>query len=138
MRTAVFIVLVIFFSGVSVFFRKLAVDRIHPYQIQILAGILYGSLIPVWLHLMSKSAVGFSTNSLGNLYGLLCLVSYVLSAVILGMLLKQSNSTGTISALVSINPLVTLLLSILFLGEDFNAKKLAGCLIITVGIGLVK
>lgn len=138
MKNIILVALTIFFSGISVFFRKLAVDKIHPYQIQIIAGLLYGTLIPAWLFLMSKSSISFNFNFLGNFYGLLCLGSYVLSAVILGILLKTSNSTGTLSVLVSINPLITLLFSVIFLGEEFTVKKFIGCAIVVLGIGLLK
>lgn len=138
MKNIILIALTIFFSGVSVFFRKLAVDKIHPYQIQIIAGLLYGTLIPVWMFLMSKSSVNFNFNFLGNFYGVLCLGFYVLSAVILGILLKSSNSTGTLSVLVSINPLITLLFSVMFLGEEFTVKKFIGCVVVVLGIGLLK
>ncbi len=62
MKNILLILLTILFTGVSVFFRKLAVDKIHPYQIQIIAGILYGLLIPAWLFFMSKNNIQFNTN----------------------------------------------------------------------------
>lgn len=138
MKNILYISLTILFTGISVFFRKLAVDKIHPYQIQIIAGILYSLLIPVWLFFMSKNNIQFNTNFLGNFYAILCLVSYVLGAVILGILLKTSNSTGTISVLISINPMITVLLSVLFLDEQFSLKKLLGCIVILSGIPLIK
>jgi len=121
-----------------VFFRKLAVDKIHPYQIQVLAGILYGMLIPVWMYFMSKNTIAFNPNFSGNLYGILCLLSYVSSAVILGLIFKNTNAVGTMSAIVATNPLITLGLSVLFLGEEITPKKLIGSLVIVAGIGLVK
>jgi drug/metabolite transporter (DMT)-like permease len=138
MKNILFIALTIIFSGISVFFRKLAVDKIHPYQIQILAGLLYGTLIPMWMFFMTKSSISFNFNILGNLYGVLCLLSYVLSAVILGLLLKTTSSVGTISILVSINPLITLLFSYFFLGEEINMKKIIATILILSGVVLLK
>jgi drug/metabolite transporter (DMT)-like permease len=138
MKNILFIALTIVFSGISVFFRKLAVDRIHPYQIQVLAGLLYGALIPIWMFFMTKSSINFNFNILGNLYGVLCLLSYVLSAVILGLLLKTTASVGTISILVSINPLITLLFSYFFLGEEINLKKIIATILILSGVALLK
>jgi len=138
MKNILFIALTIVFSGISVFFRKLAVDKIHPYQIQVLAGLLYGALIPAWVFFMTKSSINFNFNILGNLYGVLCLLSYVLSAVILGLLLKTSASVGTISILVSINPLITLLFSYFFLGEEINLKKIIATILILSGVALLK
>lgn len=138
MKNILFIALTIVFSGISVFFRKLAVDKIHPYQIQILAGLLYGTLIPIWMFFMTKSSISFNFNILGNLYGVLCLLSYVLSAVILGLLLKTTSSVGTISILVSINPLITLLFSYFFLGEEINMKKIIATILILSGVVLLK
>lgn len=138
MKNILLITLTIVFSGISVFFRKLAVDKIHPYQIQVLAGVLYGALIPVWMYFMSKNTIAFNPSFSGNLYGILCLLSYVSSAVILGLIFKNTNAVGTISAIVATNPLITLGLSVLFLGEEITPKKLIGSLVIVAGIGLVK
>ena len=128
----------IIFSGISVFFRKLAVDKIHPYQIQIIAGIFYAALIPLWIFLMSKESITFNTNIIGNVYGILALTTYVLSAVILGIIFKSTNSPGAISAIVAANPLITLSLCVLFLGEEITIKKVVGSIVVVFGIGLLK
>ena len=139
MKNIILIVLTILFSGVSVFFRKLAIDcKMHPYQIQVVACILYASLIPIWIFLLSKneSSVTYAPN--GVFYSVLCLAFYVLSAVILGIIFKTTTSVGAVSAIVATNPLITLALSVLFLGEEITLKKVIGCIVIVSGIGLIK
>lgn len=119
--------------GISVFFRKLAVDRIHPYQLQIVAGAVYAIEIPVWLYLLSKNNIsGYNTS--GVIYGALCIATYVVAAVLFGMLLKSSNSAGQSTILVALNPIVTLVLSMMFLGETLTVKKFVACLLALCGL----
>lgn len=119
--------------GVSVFFRKLAIDRIHPYQLQIVAGAVYAIEIPIWLYLISKSNItGYNTT--GVIFAALCIVTYVIAAVMFGLLLKSSNSTGQLTVMIAMNPIVTFLLSILFLGEDLTTKKLIASLLALSGL----
>ena len=137
MKNIILVALTIFFSGISVFFRKLAVDKIHPYQIQIIAGIVYAIELPIWLYLMKRENIT-SYNTTGILYGVICILTLVCGAVILSYLMKTTASPGTLAVLVSTSPLVTLLLSVVFLGEEFTFKKLIGCISVVIGIGLLK
>ena len=40
--------------GMSAFFRKLAVDKLHPYYMQIISAGIYLSLVPMWYNLAPK------------------------------------------------------------------------------------
>lgn len=133
MKQAIVISLTILLFGVSVFFRKLAVDRIHPYQLQIVAGAIYAIEIPIWLFLLHKNNIS-GYNSMGVVYGVLCIATYVLAAVLFGTLLKSANSAGQSTILVSINPIVTLCLSMIFLGEVLTLKKVIACALALCGL----
>jgi len=137
MKNMLLILLTVIFSGVSVFFRKMAIDKIHPYQLQIIAGIVYAIEVPIWLYLMKRENIS-SYNPVGVMYGIVCILTLVCGAVILSYLLKTTTSPGTLAVLVSTSPLVTLLLSVVFLGEEFTIKKLIGCISVVIGIGLLK
>ena len=122
MNKIMLIILTVLLFGVSVFFRKLAVDKIHPYQLQIVAGLVYAVEIPIWLYLLHRNQISGYHNA-GVIYGVICIVTYVLGAVLFGYLLRSSNQTGLVSILISLNPFVTLLLSILFLQEELTIKN---------------
>lgn len=130
------VISIIFLFGLSAFFRKLSVDRIHPYQLQVIASLIYIIGLPIWLWLINKNTNITSYNFLGTLYGILCLISYIIAAVLFGLLMKNSNSIGTLSTMIAINPIITSLLSYFFLNEQFATKKIIAMIITLVGISL--
>ena len=133
MKNIFLIILTIFLFGFSVFFRKLAVDRIHPYQLQVVAGLVYMVEIPIWLFLINKNnIVGYNLS--GIMFAALCVIASVIGAVIFGFLLKSSNSTGQLATLISTNPMITLFLSMIFLGESFSFKKGVACVLAFIGL----
>lgn len=137
MKNTLLLVAVVVLSGFSVFARKLAIDsKLHPYQIQVLAGLLYGVLAPLWWWVTPR---GYHFGVQGIGWGLVCLGSYVGSAVLLGILLRGPGvAVGALSGLVSASPLVTLGLSCVFLGEPFTVRKLLGCVLVAFGVGFLK
>ena len=119
--------------GVSSFFRKLAVDRIHPYQLQIVAGAVYAVEVPVWIYLINKNGItGWDIK--GIIWGALCLVFGIIAVVIQGVLLKSSDDPGTIVMLVSMSPAVTMLLTVLFLDEQLTLNKLVASALMLAGL----
>lgn len=134
MRNLLLIITIILF-GISFFFRKLSVDRIHPYQLQIVAGAVYALEVPIWLYILNKNNVtGYDPT--GVVFAVLCILCHVIAAVIFGVLLKGSNNTGALTALVAINPMVTFFLSMVFLGEALTLKKIIACGLALAGLVL--
>jgi drug/metabolite transporter (DMT)-like permease len=127
------IVATILAFGFSAFFRKLAVDRIHPFHLQIIAAMVYTSLIPIWYNVAPKQ---FEFSWSGVAFGILCTGIHILGAVMFGLLLKSNNSTGMLSVMVSSSPVVTILLSMLFLQEKFEARHVVATLLTLSGLAL--
>jgi len=122
----------IFAFGFSAFFRKLAVDKIHPYNMQIISAIVYSSLIPLWYHLAPKGDSLYSMH--GMLLALVTITLHICGSVAFGLLLKSSNSTGALAVMISCSPVITTLLSIYFLQEEFQLKHLLASLLILSGL----
>lgn len=127
----------VFLLGVSVFFRKLSVDRIHPYQLQIVAGFVYMLSMPLWWYLLKREGGTINYDSMGILWGLLCIVSATASAVLLSYLLKYSDSPSTVAMAVATNPAIVMALSWMFLNESVTLKKIVGCVIAIAGLMLM-
>ena len=136
MKNTSLLFLTIILFGLSAFFRKLAVDRIHPYQLQIVAGLVYALEVPIWLWLLNRdqSIGGYTSSGVG--FGVLCIVTHVIAAVMFGFLMKSSNSTGALATMVAMNPIVTSLLSAMILGEQFTTKKIIATIVTLAGISL--
>jgi len=135
MKNIYMILITVVLFGLSAFFRKLSVDRIHPYQLQIVAGAVYALEVPIWLYLLNKQQVtGY--NSVGVSYAALCIVTHVIAAVLFGILLKSSNNTGALATMIAMNPVVTTLLSVFILGENFTVKKGIATTVMLFGLAL--
>lgn len=123
-------------SGLSVFFRKLSVDKINPYQVQIVSTIIYTSLIPLWMYLCQKQNVP-EMNASGVYFAVICTITGIVSSICLGFALHQSNSPGVISSLVSLSPMITMSLSILFMHETLSLTKIIAFILALISAILV-
>lgn len=118
--------------GFSAFLRKMAVDRIHPYNMQILSAFVYLALVPLWYYLTPKDAGGYNTT--GVLITFLTILLHIGGSVAFGLLLKSSNSTGALAVMISSSPVITTLLSIYFLKEEFELKHAVASLLTLSGL----
>ena len=134
MKTPTLVILTIILFGVSVFLRKLTVDRMHPYQLQILAAIVYSLCIPLWVILTHKENIAWSYDFNAWALAFACLITNIAGAIFFGNLLKSSNNTGGLTVLISINPIITFMLSMIFLGESLTSKKIAACIFAFIGL----
>lgn len=121
------ILVVVLLFGSSTFFRKLAVDGMSPYHLQVVASTIYMLLVPLWLWLAPVS----SLPPLRSIFmASAAILTNVTGAVIFGFLLKRTTDVAVLSAMASTSPVVTAVLASAFLGESLTLMK-------AVGIGLV-
>lgn len=124
--------------GTSVFFRKLAIDRLHPYQFQYIVGFYYLALMPVWYWIISsKTSSNLYWDKIGILFVGLYAVTNIIGSVSFGFLLKDTNNIGAISALISLNPIITLFLSFLFLNEQLTIYKIMAFILALISAILI-
>lgn len=123
--------------GASTFFRKMAVDRIHPYQLQIVAGAVYAFEVPLWLWLLKREGVShYNLEGVG--FGVLCILCIVGAAVTFSYLLRTSNSPSVVAVSVAgFEPLIAMAFTYFFLGEEMTPKKLIGSALTVAGISLL-
>ena len=119
--------------GLSAFFRKLAVDKIHPYHMQIISAGIYLAMVPMWYNLAPKNS---TLDLQGTIYAIITTVVHICGAVMFGTLLKSSNSTGSLSVMISAAPVITIMLSMSFLDEEFELKHFVATLLTLSGLAL--
>ena len=122
MKNLHLIVLCIVLFGLSTFLRKVAVDRIHPFQFQVVATFVYLALLPLWLWMLSRMPPS-TYNITGVGFAVLCNLVQIGGAITIGYLFRGAPNAGVISALVSMSPLITLTLSMVFLDENMTIGK---------------
>jgi len=109
--------------GAATFFRKVALNNMHPYQLQIISGAVHIVFIPLWIYLLYKNG-SLEFNVTGVYYALICCVIYTAATVLFSFSLRDSNSPGVISALICLNPVVTMILAYFFLDESITITKI--------------
>ena len=122
--------------GISTFLNRLSVERISPILLQSIVGMAYMLFIPIALRL---SGISNPLDYKWSYYSVALTVTAtslsIGANIILYMSLKGSSTTGASTMLISLYPLVTLILSALFLNEQFTAMKILG--IVTMVIGAI-
>lgn len=123
--------------GASTFFRKMAVDRIHPYQLQIVAGVIYVLEVPLWLWLTKREGIShYSLEGVG--FGVACILCAVSAAVLFSYLLRSTDSPSSVAVSVAgFEPLIAMTFTYFFLGEEMTPKKLIGSALTVAGISLL-
>ena len=134
MKNYILILATIFLFGISVFFRKLTVDRMHPYQLQTLAAVVYGMCVPIWIFFINKESIEINYSFNALFLAFICLITNITGAILFGNLLKSSNNTGSLTILVSIHPIITFIFSMVFLGEQLTLQKIAACAFALAGL----
>jgi drug/metabolite transporter (DMT)-like permease len=120
--------------GISTFLNRLSVERISPILLQSIVGMAYMLFIPIALRL---SGISNPLHYKWSYYSVALTVTATLLSIganiILYMSLKGSSTTGASTMLISLYPLVTLILSALFLNEQFTAMKIIGIVTMVTG-----
>ena len=122
--------------GVAEFLRKLSVDRMHPYQFQVVACVVSVSMLPVWLWMVGRNSLIGSYDRVGIVYGMMCVVMNMVGATLLGNMLKSSGSPSVITSLVGMYPVVTGLLYWGLLGEEYTFRKFVAVVVMLLGVAL--
>ena len=70
-----------------------------------------------------------------TIWTIICVILYIAAVIIFGFILKESQNAGVVSALVSLSPMITMILSYFFLNEEITLTKIiAFCLALASAI----
>ena len=111
--------------GVGSLFYKIANDSMHPVMVSIIVTVFYMILTPIE-YVIFKPSTNVTVAS----------VSFALTgALLMGLgsltyfFALQKGSAGSVTAMTAIYPALTVVLSCIFLKEEFSIKKLIGVLL---------
>lgn len=119
--------------GVGSLLYKIAADQIHPIMMSALITSVYFLLIPAAFFFVKFPKVMTLSGSLAAVCGGLCMA---IGSLALFSALKRGDA-GTTTAVSAIYPAITLLLSVIFLGEKMNVKTGMGIVLALVGVILI-
>jgi uncharacterized membrane protein len=130
------IILSIIGYGCWSFFTKIASKTLHPLQIHTINYCIGIALLPVYLYMISTK-VSQPFDMKGVSYAVLASLSSISASLMFLYIIRSSNSIGSFSALISASPAITLVLSVLFLGEEITVMKIIGITMIVLGVGVL-
>lgn len=127
------IIISIIAYGIGAVFYKLASNHTHPIIISAVMVGLYLILLPIAFCVFKVNA---SVSSLGFWFSLLGGACTCIGTLTYMFALKGTGA-GQLAAATSVYPVITVLISAFFLGEDFSFKKGMGCLLAVVSVFLL-
>ncbi len=130
----IFIFLCIILWGTSTFLNRLSVERMSPFLMQMVAAVVFVIYVPICLKITNIGnplTYKWSAYSVG--LTITATIISILANIFLYQSLKGSQTTGSSTMLISLYPVVTLLLSALFLHEQFTTTKIIGVAAMVVG-----
>ncbi|MBN1822998.1 MAG: EamA family transporter [Endomicrobiales bacterium] len=134
----VFIILTVILWGIAPIFDKYALKLGEPFTGTLFRGISVGLLMAVVLVASGKLKAALAIPPKATLFFILSGITAGGIGVFTFYKALQTGSASKIVPLASTYPLVTALLSVLFLGETLTLTRLIGILLIVSGVWLVK
>jgi drug/metabolite transporter (DMT)-like permease len=119
--------------GTCNFLNKLAVETMPPMILQALIGIGYSISVPLFFAAQGVNPLTYKLSYLSIAIVFIATVFSIGGNVLLYAGLKGNEHTGSSAMLISLYPVITLILSYVFLHEQFSTMKIIGVLSIIGG-----
>lgn len=131
MKTELYIIASILGWGIGSFVYKSANTALHPIMGLTITLILYVILLPLlWIFIKFDTEVTVA----GIVYTLIGAAFMCIGTLGFSFALRNGGPAGQITAICACYPIITVILSCIFLGEEFNIKKLIGIILTLSGI----
>lgn len=132
------IFLCILLWGISSFLNRLSVERMPPLLMQVIVGSVFFFYIPVALRLTGvNNPLNYKWSAYSVTLTVIATLCSISANVLLYTSLKGSNSSGSSTMMVSLYPIVTFILSIFILHEQFSIMKIIGVAVMLAGAYLM-
>lgn len=120
--------------GVSSFLNRLSVERMPPLLMQVIVGSVFFFYIPVALRLTGvNNPLNYKWSAYSVVLTAIATLCSISANVLLYTSLKGNNHAGSSTMMVSLYPIVTLILSIFILHENFSIMKILGVIVMLTG-----
>jgi transporter family protein len=114
----------------------MATDHMHPLWLQAINSAIGLMCIPFFFAILKRNNAVSSIDSTGLLWAVITSITGLIAYAAFTFALRSGN-VGTTTILCSTYPILTLVLSALFLGEAITLPKLAGMFMVLGGMVLV-
>lgn len=138
MKTLIFALIGMFFWGIAPLFAKVGLAQVNPGVALSIRSIVITGILLGWL---------FTSGQVGSLAAVtprswLLIGAEGICASLLGHLAYyyalKAGEVSLVSPVMAGFPIITVLLAVIFLGDKFTPAKLAGTLLIVLGVLIIK
>lgn len=128
------ILLCILLWGVSSFLNRLSVERMPPLLMQVIVGSVFFFYIPVALRLTGvNNPLNYKWSTYSVVLTSIATLCSITANILLYTSLRGSEHSGSSTMMVSLYPIVTFILSIFILHEEFSIVKIIGVVTMLAG-----
>lgn len=130
----ILIILCILLWGISSFLNRLSVERMPPLLMQVIVGSVFFFYIPVALRLTGvNNPLNYKWSAYSVVLTVIATFCSITANILLYTSLKGSDHSGTSTMMISLYPVVTLILSVFILHENFSIMKIIGVIVMLSG-----
>jgi drug/metabolite transporter (DMT)-like permease len=134
----ILILLCVLLWGISAFLNRLSVERMPPLLMQVIVGSVFLFYIPVALKLTGiHNPLQYKWSVYSIVLTVCAAICSITANVLLYTSIKGSNTSGASQMMVCLYPIVTFILSIFILHEQFSAWKIGGVAVMLLGAYLL-
>ena len=126
----------IFIWGITTFMQKLSSDRMSPALMQIVIGIAFIICTPIFIK-MGGGLGNLKWNATSIAITFIAALLSITANILMYTALSNNKNMGASAMLISLYPAVTLILSAIFLHEQFSPGKIMGILAMISGACLL-
>lgn len=127
----ILLIVCILFWGFSSFLDKLALKYFSPIQLKFLSSIFATLFLTIIYILFSSNKIIF--NKIGIIYTIISVILGIIGGLCLFLVLKNTNNIGSTIFMINTYPVITTILSIIFLNEGLSIIKCFGIFFIILG-----
>ncbi len=124
----------VFLWGIATFLYKLANNHIHPVLVASVSALIYVAAIPIYPLIFKEK---YNWDFQGIIYVMIGAI-IMCSGTLANNFALQKGSLGSTVMITGLYPIVSTVLSMIFLGEEISVKKVFGIILAIVAIQMVR
>lgn len=125
------LIICVIFWGFSSFLDKLSLKYFSPIQLKFLSSIFATLFLTIIYIIFNSNKIIF--NKIGIIYTILSVVLGIIGGLCLFLVLKNTNNLGSTIFMINTYPIITIILSFIFLNESISLMKFFGIIFIILG-----
>lgn len=118
--------------GTTTFMQKLSADKMSPMLMQLVIGVAFIAFAPIAIK-MEGGINNLKWNTTSVILSFVASILAIIANVLMYSALSNNKHSGSSTMIIALYPVVTLLLSAIFLHEQFSIPKIIGCVTMVVG-----